>query len=198
MAPTFRLKENDLAFQLVVDIPDISRKDLHVNVDFERGVIDVLGWLDATTTEASCLYQEWDIQANKNHPNYANPLDLTMVIEEGALIVSVPKPPPPPSNTKDDENSTLELLLQAKEEEEIKAGLPLNVQQGKHLRGFRVAARQNDTMTLAAKAKTLAKLCHHSDASHQYQKSKQTADFEKFLLVSLIDTDEEAYWLHKM
>jgi hypothetical protein len=111
-----------------------------------------------------------------------------MEIKNGILTVSIPIPEsklePPPAT----EHAMAD-------EQEAKKASPLRVTGGsKKLRGL-ARISQTGNITLPAREERLSDL---KEGGTPLQKSNLEKDLERFLAVSLANTDEEYYWLHKM
>jgi HSP20 family molecular chaperone IbpA len=188
MAPAYHIEELDGTYNLVVDLPHVSRKNLSVNVIFDRGVVEVLGWLESADSSnqdgvKTCIYQEWEVETRTKQPDYVNLYELVMQLEDNVLTLSVPKP----VIAEDSEEAIKTKISQAED--------PLFVPaEGKKLRGF--AARTSMRLKNVTKASSNTKPV--PDESPPPQKLKLAQDLKRFLKVSLANTDEEAYWLHKM
>jgi HSP20 family molecular chaperone IbpA len=185
IAPAYHIEELDSTYNLVVDLPNVSRKNLNVNVDFDRGVVEVLGWLESAHSSnqdgvKTCIYQEWEVETRTKQPDYVNLYELVMQLDDNVLTLSAPKP----AIVEDKEEAINTKTSQAED--------PLFVP-GKKLRGF---ARTSMRLRNATKASSNTKLL--PDESPSPEKLKLTQQLKRFLKVSLANTDEEAYWLHKM
>jgi HSP20 family molecular chaperone IbpA len=188
IAPAYHIEELDSTYNLVVDLPNVSPKNLNVNVDFDLGVIEVLGWLESADASSNqdvvktCIFQEWEVETRTKQTDYVNLYELVMKLEDSVLKLSVPKP-----EIEDKEEAIKAKISQAENP------LFAPAAEGKKLRGF---ARTSMPLKNVTKASSNTKPV--PDESPSPQKLKLAQDLNLFLKVSLANTEEEAYWLHKM
>jgi hypothetical protein len=245
LVPAYSLQQDNGTYNLVVDVQQIAPKHLNVHVDYEKGWIEVLGWIfddDEKTTPISCIYQEWSIRTTEDILQEQdddsstdisiNIRDLTMQRQDGNLVISIPfqqeqpQAPSSPSSsfetTKAPSQDSYESTTSSSSSSLLRRSLPLlrvTTDGNKKLRGL---ARINNT-TIPSDydpATAPATMLHHynhqaNNATHKISpqqqqqqqqqppssntsKSKQRQALERFLAISLTNTDEESYWLHKM
>lgn len=188
IVPAYHIEELDSTYNLVVDLQNVSRKNLNVNVDFDRGIVEVLGWLESADSSnqdgvKTCIFQEWKVEIRTKQPDYVNLYELVMQLEDKVLTLSVPKP-----EIAQDKEEAIETKISQAED-------PLFVPavSSKKLRGF-----ARTSMRLKNDTKASSNTNPVPDESPSSQKLKLAQDLKGFLKVSLANTDEEAYWLHKM
>jgi hypothetical protein len=190
--PAYNVEEYNNAHRLVIDVSQIAAKNLNVDVDYEKRLINVLGWIESTFASSgdksvdanTCIYQQWEVRSEMQDSRFD---DLVMELKDGKLVISIPI-----SVSKNAVSTEDTEMLQ---EYDSKRTLPLRVTtEGRKLRGLaRISQARNSTSMLRSyHSKT-----HHAD-ERMSQKSKQKEALEKFIAVSLTNTDEEAYWLHRM
>jgi HSP20 family molecular chaperone IbpA len=97
ISPAYHIEELDSTYNLVVELSNVSRQNLNVNVDFDRSVVEVLGWLENADSSnqdgvKTCIFQEWKVETRTEQPNSVNLHELTMQLKDNFLILSVPKP----------------------------------------------------------------------------------------------------------
>jgi hypothetical protein len=247
LVPAYSLQKDNGTYNLVVDVQQIAPKHLNVHVDYEKGWIEVLGWIfdhdddDEKTTPISCIYQEWSIRTAEDilheQDDDSNTeisiiiQDLTMQRQDGNLVISIPfqqeqpQAPSSPSSsfetTKAPSQDSYESTTPSSSSSYLRRSLlrrslsllRVATDGNKKLRGL---ARINNTTIpsdfdpATAPATTVHHFNHQANnATHKISpqqqppssntsKSKQRQALERFLAISLTNTDEESYWLHKM
>lgn len=193
--PTYNVLELNGFYKLVIDVPEVHPKNLNVDVDYSAALIRVLGWIDDSggtsgveSNTNACIYQEWTVRA-KSEDIHVNIQDLVMKLKDGELIISIPMVMSRETNKL---NGAKERILL---EDDTKRVVPLRVAtEGKKLRGLaRISRSRNETSF-----ERIHDEKRNSTDKLAAQKFEQKIALEKFLAVSLTDTDEEAYLLHKI
>lgn len=217
-SPSYTLKEDGKHFFLMVDLHQVSRKNLDVTVDFETGSIDVLAWRFESTKEQNeellqkeqvasktcCIHREWQVDRNEETDSF----DLEGLVmglnKDGLLTISVPKLEGS-TPTKESKRDTLHDSRKERKEKKQQSQDKLNDTprlDTNKLRGFQQRIPLNYTSIAlpspSSGSKTSADYPATENSGYPSPKSPQKQLLERFLLVSLTDTEEAAYWLHKM
>lgn len=203
--PAYTVNESDASYQLVIGLPpSVSSKNLDVNVDFQKGIISVLGELDSSTEsfdshhhhhhhDQACVYKQWEVQTNVDRANYINLYDLVMKLEHHILTLEIPKP------TTTSNDSAVGFQQESILESRTTSGP--QIIPGKKLRGFARAGgatRINVTRPIPTTAalSTTSSVPDHAPKFQDWWKRKEA--LERFRTISLAGTDEEKYWLHRI
>ena len=212
----YSVEETNNAYQLIVDLPkSVNRKNLNVDIDYEKGIIEVLGWwmerkIRGDTPRKSCVYQTWYVDLDRllstgtsNTTSYSM-YDLVMGIQGQRLIISLPI-----SNAQVEEDDGDDGKITPPSSSVVK-NVTGNLWKMVHGLARLNAYFQNNTVTTTTTTTSTVSVenyYHKADDSigkmgnetiiTSYLKSRQDA-LERFLKFSLGSTDEESYWLKKM
>jgi len=193
--------ENDnSSYHLIVDIPKtLSRKNLNVDIDYEKGRIEVFGWwmeqkVRGERPKKICVYQDWsvDLLVVEEDPALLSLYDLVMELKGQSLVLSLPK------SSLHDSGEFVDNEMQEFENLTYTAAKNL----WKMVRGLARLNRSLHNSTLLEESTSTVLLIDSSElqgnqSSMTYLRSRQDA-LDRFLKFSLGFTDEESYWLKRM
>jgi hypothetical protein len=205
----YSVEETKDTCQLIVEIPTlVNRKNLNVDIDYEKGVIEILGWwmehkIRGDTPRKSCVYQTWYVDMDRlqssgttGHSMY----DLVMGIQGQRLVISLPIPHPQVDENDEDDGEV------TRPSSSVVKDVTGNLWKMVHGLARLNAYFHNSTMAAAASTVSVENYYNNDDSMNKtgnttvitsYLQSRQDA-LERFLKFSLGSTDEESYWLKKM
>lgn len=239
LRPLYHTEVQSSAYQLLIDVSGISPKNFQVDVDYEKGLIDVLGWIQQSPAISSsavgekknnnnnenakhtCVYQQWNICSIPDSRFDVH--DLVMERKDGKLVISIPfskieaRNEGHPADERKEKNKRATItttdsppLHNHDDSLRIRALLRVSSNKGQKIIGLARIAQNStqynsNSMMLRGGGRDddFQNNKRHSRHSHSDNriispKSKQKEALERFIAVSLTNTEEEAYWLHKM
>ncbi|KAG7368461.1 hypothetical protein IV203_031204 [Nitzschia inconspicua] len=210
---TYSTNDTDTAYRLTVDLPrTVSRKNLNVDIDYEQGLIEILGWwmeqkVRGERPKKACVYQEFQMdvagweqkleqkqQTASSGGDYWPLYDLVMELQGQQLALSLPKPVfDVETDSKVSENVATSVV--ARNLQKMVRGLA-RLNSSLHNVTSLSQEENSDTHTelLLYGSSSRSK---QNQSAMSYLQSRQDA-LERFLRFSLGATDEETYWLKRM
>jgi hypothetical protein len=187
-------------YRLIVDLPKtVSRKNLNIDINYEKGLIEIFGWwmeqkVRGEMPKKMCAYQEWSVDLEWLEQDYSL-YDLVMQLDGQKVIVSLPKVALQKEEdgmpVQEYENST---YFVARNLWKMVRGLA-RLNSSLHNSTLTNEDQPSLTMWDSFGAATSQEMGNQS--AMQYLRSRQVA-LERFLKFSLGGNDEESYWLKKM
>ena len=137
--PPFHLHQDDQTYNLSIDLPKISPKNLNVDVDYDLCIINILAWkfnptprrqyhdeeeMSMPLTPIECIYQEWKVATtdmDKNNDNATDEIDiysLVMGLDQGRLTITIPKKKKNVDSPPSSSSSSKTLTMQSSSDEE--------------------------------------------------------------------------------
>lgn len=194
----------------------ISRKNLRVDIDYEMGLIEILGWwvekkIRGERPRKACVVQELSIdlewvQEQQHSSTDLSLYDLVMELEGNRLTLSLPKIPLNDSDSSHENEDGYLRRSPTKTESNhfVDSDNDTRFVARNLWKMVRGLARLNSSFhntTLFGADSSLPRhrtsIQHGNETTITYFQSRQEA-LERFLRFSLGATDEESHWLKRM
>lgn len=208
---TFHLDDTDASYRLTVDLPtSVSRKTLNVDIDYDQGLIEIMGWwmeqkVRGERPKKACVYQEFWVDLASQQQNATTDwslYDLVMELQGQQLALSLPKL----AKIADEEGKGEENNISDFRKNTTTYVVAHNL--WKMVRGLArlnsslhnatlMIHDENDGVDMQLFAPSPNDRRQKRSNQSSYLRSKREA-LERFLRFSLGATDEESYWLKHM
>jgi hypothetical protein len=204
------IDSNETSYRLTVHLPkSVSRKTLNVDIDYDKGLIKILGWWmeqkvrGERPLKKACVYQEFlvDLEWLEQMSTDLSLYDLVMELHGQELALSLPKPRLHGYGNNLEEGGDDNTINEEDKDESPVFGRNL----WKMIRGLARINTSNQNSTFMDGDDiigifwndTISRQNGKDTSSMAYLRSRQDA-LERFLKFSLGATDEESYWLRRM